>query len=684
MTVTNAGHAGGYRTDIDGLRAISVLAVLAFHAGAPLLPGGFIGVDVFFVLSGYLITGLLLTEYERNGTISLAGFWARRIRRLAPALLFVLAVLLISSTFLLHRVSGETGALARATIATLLLNANQFFLGEAGNYFGQAAETNPLLHMWSLSVEEQFYLLWPLVFLILAWCTRRARLPGVLAGVIAVALLASLAVSTLWSVNETTRGFYLMPSRAWELLAGALLAVFLGSKTVGCSRWQGALLGLSGLVLIVGSAALLTGQTFFPGPLAALPVVGAVLLVIAGAASPANGVSRAVGSRILAYVGKISYPLYLWHWPILVISRSQRLYEHAVWHDVQAVCLSVVPAVFTYEIVERRAWNVIKTFKPRTTIVYGLAGNSAVIGIALLLGAWARFGWGYSEKEQFLAASRNDLPNLNCMFSSAYPHGAPFDACFPVSEMPSILLWGDSHANHWRPALESAARGLGINLAILTMNECRPLPGPVGQEHCADFNDNVIRNIPSWRKSRHLSGIVVSGRWPEGTGTTVPSIVDSAHERPGEFFDRRASSAEEALSYLETSLGGVVHLARDQGLRILIILPSPVQRFLAAHCLATRNEDACYVSLDEMRAYASPAERVMLKVADENANVRTIDPDEFMCGRGRCPDVIDGMIAYTDDDHVSRTFSQASASRFSNDLAWLVGRNSSTTDPSVH
>lgn len=155
----------GYRPDIDGLRAVSIVSVLAFHAGLSFLPGGFVGVDVFFVISGYLISKLLIDEFDETNKISLLGFWARRVRRLAPALLLVVSVVLVTSTFLLERISGEIGGLARAAMATLLINANHFFLRESGDYFGASAETNPFLHMWSLSVEEQFYLIWPLVLI---------------------------------------------------------------------------------------------------------------------------------------------------------------------------------------------------------------------------------------------------------------------------------------------------------------------------------------------------------------------------------------------------------------------------------------------------------------------------------------------------------------------------------------
>jgi peptidoglycan/LPS O-acetylase OafA/YrhL len=325
--------ASAYRADIDGLRAVSVVAVMAFHSGLPFCRGGFVGVDVFFVISGYLITGLLLAEHERHGRISLAGFWARRVRRLAPALLFVLAATLLLSALFLERISGEVGAVVRAALATLALNANHYFLTQSGDYFGAAAETNPLLHMWSLSGEEQFYLFWPLMLVLLLKARPAARVAW-----LAIFFVASLAVSTYWGAVAAPRGFYLMPSRAWELLAGAFVAFALRGHRV--ANVPGALapaFGIAGLVLVVASAAALPGGSGFPGPLAAFPVAGAVLLIAAGALQGGNPASRLLGMRGMVYLGKISYPLYLWHWPLLVIARSRRLYEPSLALDLAAL-----------------------------------------------------------------------------------------------------------------------------------------------------------------------------------------------------------------------------------------------------------------------------------------------------------------------------------------------------------
>jgi SGNH domain-containing protein len=343
-----------------------------------------------------------------------------------------------------------------------------------------------------------------------------------------------------------------------------------------------------------------------------------------------------------------------------------------MWRDVVWLCVAVLAAVFTYEVVERRAWNTLTGRRPRAVILRGLAGTTLALAVALLVGAWVRLGWGYSEQDRVLIASGEDRPTATCMFINAFPADAELNGCLPAPGRPSILLWGDSHANHWRPAIEAAARTAGMGVGTLAMNGCRPLPGPVGGKHCPEFNKQVMQGFSSWRGSRNLRGIVLSGTWALGTGTHSPSIRGRAIERAGVFFDRRAGSAAAALAYLEEGLDVIARHAGDLGLRILIILPSPVQRYTPIRCLATGADGSCYVPIDVETAYTSPAVAVILRVARTHPNVRTIDPAGFMCENQRCGAVIKGLIAYTDEAHITRTFSEASAGQFKEALDWIV------------
>ncbi|MGE4073701.1 MAG: acyltransferase family protein [Lysobacterales bacterium] len=378
-----------YRPDIDGLRAIAVALVLVFHSGLFPLEGGFVGVDVFFVISGYLITGLLLAEFRVTGDIRLRKFLARRVSRLAPALLFTISVVLLAAPYLLSRIEGEIGPAAKAAIATLLLNANHFFLAASWGHVAAPGETNPFSHMWSLSVEEQFYLIWPPLLLLLMRSIPPARWPAAICALLTLALLSAWAMAGL----DPIISFCLMPARGWELLAGAALAAVTTSRALRASTFITATFAFVGLVLIAWASIYLNRDHQFPFPTGIIPAVGAVLMILAGCIQPANMMSRFVGSPCLVYLGKISYPLYLWHWPVIVLLRAHRRYEDSWWQDLGATVLSVFLAVLTYELVEKRgrAWFSAAK-RPGLTMLRGAIISLVLVTVALLLHAWARYG----------------------------------------------------------------------------------------------------------------------------------------------------------------------------------------------------------------------------------------------------------------------------------------------------
>lgn len=662
-----SGPGLAYRPDIDGLRALSVVLVLAFHAGLAFVPGGFVGVDIFFVISGYLITSLLLKEFDAGGRISLINFWARRMRRLAPALLLVVGAVVVASTILLQRLSGETGNLAKAALATLLINANHYFLVQSNDYFAASAETNPMLHMWSLSVEEQFYLAWPLLML---FCLRfRGKAMGRNAALLILA--ASLAYSCYLTAAAPTQAFYLMPSRAWELMAGALLGFASSHGGFRFGRTAAETMSVLGLAGIAVSAACFSAATRFPGPAAVLPVAGAMLMLAAGGSGHRTWVSRATMSRPAVYLGKISYPLYLWHWPVLVIMRSRRLYQEAPWLDLLGLAIAAMLAILTYEFVEKSAWRKVARWRPGRTILAGLAASAALCCLALLIGAWTRFGWGYSPAEARLDASRKDTPGYECLFDNWPLNQGQAQACFPKSDNPAVLLWGDSHAHHWLPPVAAAAGQLKLNLATMTMRACRPLAVRANGDACEAFNRWLISNLPEWRAKRRLAGIVISADWVSGMGVVFP---DKPGEQRDSYFDRRAHDPKQAQEYLRQELHAVLSAARDNGLRVLLVMPSPVQRFAPAHCLSVAGEKDCKVTLAAVRQYMRTTEKTLRSTVAEFDMVRLIEPVDFLCRDGVCPAIIDGVIAYSDDDHLSKTFTNSRVADYVAGLAWLEGK----------
>ena len=310
-----------YRPDIDGLRAIAVGAVIAYHTGIPGVRGGFIGVDIFFVISGYLITGLLLADINKYQRIRMFQFYARRVRRILPTLLLVVLATVFASALLLSSALGEIQGVSKSALATLLISANLFFLGVTTDYFAPNSQFLPLLHTWSLSVEEQFYLLWPAMLAVVYAISARSRSPvlwlSVAMGALVVAS-AGLAVA-LAGWNEKWV-FYFTTARGWELGTGGLLAIGLPRLYAIPRRW-GLTASVAGVALIAIGIAFIPADRSSPLLLVAFAVLGTSLVIFGNTVHPTSPVGRFLSLRVMVQVGLVSYAWYLWHWPALSIVR---------------------------------------------------------------------------------------------------------------------------------------------------------------------------------------------------------------------------------------------------------------------------------------------------------------------------------------------------------------------------
>ena len=343
------------RVDIQGLRAIAVLLVVCFHAGLP-IPGGFVGVDVFFVISGFVITAMLHRQWLQEGCIRLRTFYWRRFKRLTPALSLMISVTLMISVLVLSPF-GSQQIVAQTAIGAMLLVSNVVVAFTTGDYFDAPAEANPLLNTWSLSVEEQFYLIFP-ALLVLAWAlaARWKRLrsaPLIIVATIAAASLTLVALSSLGiapNFGQFITGFYSPFTRSWEFAVGALLALFLIKQSMRISVAIRNVSGVMGISLLVASGWIITGSTTFPGKWTLLPVVGTLLLLIAGS-EQGSTVSRLLGTRPLVKIGDWSYSIYLWHWPMIVFATI--LWPFATYAPIIALALSFLPAVASYHWVEQ-------------------------------------------------------------------------------------------------------------------------------------------------------------------------------------------------------------------------------------------------------------------------------------------------------------------------------------------
>lgn len=491
------GGAVTYRPDIDGLRAIAVLAVVAFHAFPAAAPGGFAGVDVFFVISGFLISGIIL-EGLKQDRFSFAEFYARRIRRIFPALAIVLFACWACGWFVLF--AGDYQQLSAHITGGVAFVSNFVLWNEAG-YFDDAADTKPLQHLWSLGIEEQFYLVWPLL-LFVAW-RRRVDPLWITAG-----LLVASFLYNVWNVRFDVVGtFYSPVTRFWELLIGGALAC-LGAVPLGRAAREAG--GALGLALIAAAVAAIDGHRLFPGLWALMPTVGAFLIVSAG---PEAWVNRAVlTQRALVWVGLISYPLYLWHWPLLSFARIVEGETPSPLVRVAAVIVSVVLAWLTYQLVERPVRHGRK--KPLVVPVLCMLMVAALVTAEVTRRSGGLFERSVNRSDQahFLQyydrmhkQGISDAYRQECDFMD-WPTGhlrESIDAsCTQAGERRTLLLWGDSYAQ----ALSLGIRTLlpaDTRLAQVTTSLCRPsfgdTDGDVPDGRCRRSNQLAAATISSLR-----------------------------------------------------------------------------------------------------------------------------------------------------------------------------------------
>ena len=479
-----------YRADIDGLRAVSILLVVGYHAQPWLVPGGFIGVDIFFVISGFLITRIILTQ-AKAGTFSSLEFYARRIRRIFPALIVVLAATWLIGWFVL--LPDGFALLGRSTAAGVAFVSNLFQLRQVG-YFAPDAAENPLLHLWSLGIEEQFYIFWPpLLVLMLGSKRRRVWIAGI--------ALASFGVSLMILLDYKEWSFYSPIARAWELLAGGMLAgrlVERPEREMPRFPHEDDLRAAIGIATIVGAAIALNKDSLFPGVYALAPVLGAVLIITA----PNSAVNRMLlSSRPMVLIGLISYPLYLWHWPLLSylsILRNGVPNAVEIW---AAVILALVLSWLTFRVVEiplRRS----PTAVPRlcfALLTVGAAGLATAVG--------AGFGFRFPAEIRAIAmlAPQNNAGFRDLCFLEA--PGARWDAnCIEQGDKPLLFLWGDSTAAALYPGLKRAEETLPFRLARFAAPGCAPI---LGDDKCAGLNDQVFEFV----KSSHPEIVLLHAMW---------------------------------------------------------------------------------------------------------------------------------------------------------------------------
>ncbi len=491
-----------YRRDIDGLRAVAVGSVVLFHAGLSPFGGGYVGVDVFFVISGYLITSII-AEDVRRGRFSIVSFYERRVRRIFPVLFVMLLVTAAAaSILLLPRDFKEFG---QSAISSTLFVSNIFFW-RTSDYFAGAAHLKPLLHTWSLSVEEQFYIFFPPLLLML-----HRRFGGRFVPWLALIAALTFALSAVGAVSKPTATFFLAPTRTWELLAGSLVA--LGAFPVVHDRRLREALAAIGIGLISWSVATFNEQTVFPGVSALAPCLGAGLVIHAGLGGP-TFVGRGLGLRPVVFLGLISYSLYLWHWPFLALSRHWAAEPLSPVMIASALVGALIASVLSWRFVEQPFRHRVVT--PTRQALFGAAG--VAMTAALMFGAFGHFtgGWParFPDYRPAEIAGRQMLREGSCFLRadqspSDYAGAAPCRAG-PAEGGRHVLVWGDSFAAHLMPGLGSPDTG-GLSFYQYTASGCPPILGRsiANRPLCRLFNERALDQIREIKPQV----VVLAARW---------------------------------------------------------------------------------------------------------------------------------------------------------------------------
>jgi peptidoglycan/LPS O-acetylase OafA/YrhL len=636
---TSARQSTGHvRADVQGLRAVAVLLVIVFHAGLP-LPAGFIGVDVFFVISGFVITALILRQLDA-GRFSLVEFYVRRIKRLLPALILMLVVVLALS-FLLESPLGPQQTTAKTGVGAMLLVANVVILRTSGDYFDAAATTNPLLHVWSLSVEEQFYLGFS-VLLLLAWTVgRHGRAPiGATAGAVgaltaasfAVAVACSYAKGPVWFLSDpTSLAFYSSPTRAWEFGVGALVALWAHRRTDHRKAGErvAILTTVASIVLLAAPNLLVDDKTPWPGVMAVLPVAGTAGLIVAGTLAP-NPASRLLSTRPAVWVGDLSYSLYLWHWPLITFA-SLRWPGTTI--PLVAAVASIVPAWLSYRYVEAP----LRAARQRSRVsVFGLGAGTAAAaaGLAFALGtvgvAVVPAAASYRAEAATLPVGRAS----GCMVRDRPYVASDVDRCFTRVARPKgwVMLVGDSHADAISNGVVAAATRLGYDVLTLTGAQCEFARRPAPSEflpNCAAMNNDLL---------------------DRATGTDPPAVVVMSH-----WGAARMGTEKDWPQALDPTLAEL----RRASVPVLFVLDVP--NFAAwdagqpAACRGGLLDFTCTLPRQEVEAIQGSARAQEIKLTRGHPGVTVYDPWPRFCNATACSSVIGGRLAYRDFAHLNAT-----------------------------
>ncbi|NQV23341.1 MAG: acyltransferase [Rhodopirellula sp.] len=632
-----------YRPEIDGLRAIAVVLVILYHAESGWCPGGYMGVDVFFVISGYLITSIIRKEVAA-GRFSLLNFYERRARRILPAFLVMLAIVLSVSLWIV--LPSAFKGVGRSAAASALSVSNVLFWAE-DDYFAAASEEKPLLHTWSLGVEEQFYVLLPLLVLV-AGAGRRCTL------VMAICGAASFALSA-WQVRfAPTAAFFLLPSRAWELLLGSLLTAV---PVPNASARIRNIVAFCGFGAIVWGSWAYSVETIFPGDSAFIPCVGAAAIIFG---SPQGLVSKLLSCRPIVFAGRISYSLYLWHWPILVLARQWNIVPLDTFQTLACITASFVVAILSWKYVEQpfRSRHLLASRRA----VFSL--SAAALAISFSAGSYIHFSNGVTQRfpENVVQLDNGAYDRLAIQQEVTILkwEGDAGETIYGARVAPRIAVIGDSHANALGMALGAAAYRRHESVQLFSHSGVAPLAGLRfrSSPKAHEWVDATLKQICD-RDS--IQDVVLVGRWASaihGHNTDFGSYERGRSATPS-IAGRTAGqivSTTEAIEMFAWGITETVNRLRAAGKRIVVVYPVPEVGYHVPRTLArimNRGDDIA--DFKRPAEYYFQRQKHVFNSLDSlgNDGITRVFPHQVLITGSEAIVQENGVPLYCDDDHLS-------------------------------
>ena len=650
--VTSGRDSLAYRRDIDGLRAIAILPVVLYHTGMSGFQGGFVGVDVFFVISGYLMALRIIGGIDQ-GDFSLLRFYESRIRRIFPALFAMIAVSAVMAWVFFMPVEFEY--FARSVKAAALFVSNIQLNRESG-YFDISAQLKPLLHTWSLAIEEQFYIVFPLALLLLSRIGREWIKPALV-----LLFVASLAAS-IWAVQQRpVEAFYLSPYRGWELLLGALLALDIVPRPK--QQFIGEILATVGIILIGFAVFVYNDSTSFPGLAALVPCIGAALIIHGRAVHGPAGIL--LKSSLLVFIGLISYSLYLWHWPLIVFTRYLNGHDLSFIQSGLLLGSSFLVAVFSWRFIERpfrgHTSRILRrpVFAAATAVVVAVVafGNYVIteVGLPGRLSPVAQKIYSatydvsrFSSPECFQDINGTG-PSLSDVRSGSLCHlGIPGSG-----DDVNFLVWGDSHSGSMAPAIDLAATQAGVSGIFTGRASCPPLPDVELKNQkdtlrCVDYNaavrDLIVR--------KRIPLVFMIAYWPK-------YVLRSELPNQGLYFDPKVRPPlEDGSAPIAAALDQTLADLKRQGTQVVLVMDVPEMGHYMPEALAKAATRGTSTDIAPSWAYTSERQAVSRDMLSEYAakyGAITVDALQAICDNGRCESMRNGLPLYKDADHITAT-----------------------------